>query len=49
MDPRISLITLGVTDLAKARAFYEALGWKTSSASQPEVVFFQGSQNRDTS
>jgi uncharacterized protein len=42
MDPRISLITLGVTDLAKARAFYEALGWKASSASQPEVVFFQG-------
>ena len=42
MDPRISLMTLGVTDLAKARAFYEALGWKASSASQPEVVFFQG-------
>lgn len=41
MDPRISLITLGVSDLARSRAFYEALGWTASSASQPEVVFFQ--------
>jgi catechol 2,3-dioxygenase-like lactoylglutathione lyase family enzyme len=42
MEPRITLITLGVADIAKSRAFYEALGWKASSASQPEVVFFQG-------
>ena len=41
MQPRLTLVTLGVTDLAKARAFYEAWGWKASSASQPEVVFFQ--------
>jgi hypothetical protein len=27
MEQRISLVTLGVTDLARARAFYEALGW----------------------
>jgi hypothetical protein len=27
MEPRISLVTLGVTDLARARAFYERLGW----------------------
>ena len=27
MDPRVSLITLGVADLPRARAFYEALGW----------------------
>ena len=27
MEPRVSLITLGVRDLARARAFYEALGW----------------------
>ena len=41
MEQRISLVTLGVADLARARAFYEALGW--SSASEPEegVVFFQ--------
>ena len=27
MDQRVTLITLGVTDLARARAFYEGLGW----------------------
>jgi predicted lactoylglutathione lyase len=41
MQPRLTLVTLGVSDLARARAFYEAWGWKASSASQPEVVFFQ--------
>lgn len=43
MEPRISLVTLGVADLARARAFYEALGWRASGASQAEIVFFQGS------
>ena len=42
MEPRISLITLGVADVGRARAFYEALGWRASSASGPEVAFFQG-------
>ncbi|HKG84624.1 MAG TPA: VOC family protein, partial [Beijerinckiaceae bacterium] len=42
MDARISLITLGVADIARSREFYEALGWTASSASTPEVVFFQG-------
>jgi uncharacterized protein len=42
MEPRISLITLGVADIARSRAFYEALGWTASSASTEEVVFFQG-------
>jgi predicted lactoylglutathione lyase len=42
MEPRITLITLGVSEIARSRAFYEALGWKASAASQPEVVFFQG-------
>jgi uncharacterized protein len=41
MEPRISLITLGVADLARARAFYEALGFRASSASQGDIVFFQ--------
>ena len=27
MEQRVSLVTLGVTDLVRARAFYEALGW----------------------
>lgn len=37
---RVTLITLGVRDLARARAFYEALGWQPAAA--PEgVVFYQ--------
>jgi catechol 2,3-dioxygenase-like lactoylglutathione lyase family enzyme len=39
MDQRISLITLGVADLAKARAFYERLGWQGQEVE--ETVFFQ--------
>lgn len=42
MEPRISLVTLGVKDLKKARKFYEkGLGWAVSPASQGDVVFFQ--------
>jgi hypothetical protein len=41
MEQRVSLITLGVTDLARARRFYEALGWKTGAGPDDEVVFFQ--------
>lgn len=41
MEPRISLITLGVADLARARAFYERLGFKASAVGGGEVVFFQ--------
>jgi predicted lactoylglutathione lyase len=41
MEPRISLITLGVADVATSRAFYEKLGWKASGASQTDVAFFQ--------
>jgi hypothetical protein len=41
MEQRISLITLGVRDLARARAFYEALGWQTGAAPADDVVFFQ--------
>src|SRR5579871_2729929 len=41
MEQRISLVTLGVTDLARARAFYEALGWKVAQQPDDEVCFFQ--------
>jgi predicted lactoylglutathione lyase len=41
MKQRVSLITLGVRDLAAARAFYERLGWKTGAAPDDDVVFFQ--------
>jgi catechol 2,3-dioxygenase-like lactoylglutathione lyase family enzyme len=40
MEQRISAITLGVADVLRARRFYEALGWKASSASNPHVTFF---------
>lgn len=40
MEPRISFVTLGVADVAAARAFYERLGFKASSASQEGVTFF---------
>ncbi|WP_127106080.1 VOC family protein [Pararhodobacter zhoushanensis] len=36
---RVNLITLGVADLQRARAFYDALGWE-SSESTPGVVFY---------
>ena len=41
MEQRVSLITLGVRDLARARAFYEAVGWTTRAAPQDDVAFFQ--------
>ena len=41
MEQRLSLITLGVSDLARARAFYEALGWETGADPDDDVVFFQ--------
>ena len=42
MEQRLSLITLGVTDLARSRHFYEhGLGWHPSPASNEQVTFFQ--------
>lgn len=41
MEQRLSLVTLGVSDLARARAFYEALGWTTGAGPDDDVVFFQ--------
>ncbi|HEY7002733.1 MAG TPA: VOC family protein [Gaiellaceae bacterium] len=41
MDQRVSLITLGVADLQRAREFYEALGWRSGAAPADDVVFFQ--------
>ncbi len=41
MDQRVSLITLGVADLGRARAFYEALGWHTNAEPADDVIFFQ--------
>ncbi len=42
MEQRLSLVTLGVADVARSRRFYERLGWMASSASVVgEVAFFQ--------
>jgi uncharacterized protein len=42
MSPNITLITLGVADVAKATAFYERLGFvKSETASQESVSFFR--------
>ena len=41
MEPRISLITLGVADLARSKEFYTRLGLKASSVGGDGVVFFQ--------
>jgi catechol 2,3-dioxygenase-like lactoylglutathione lyase family enzyme len=41
VEQRLSLVTLGVGDLARARAFYEGLGWKTRAEPDDDVVFFQ--------
>jgi len=41
MRQRVSVITLGVGDLARARRFYQALGWETGAQPDDDVVFFQ--------
>ena len=39
MEQRISIVTLGVADLARSKRFYEALGWQGQEVQ--ETVFFQ--------
>jgi hypothetical protein len=41
MEQRISLVTLGVADLTRARRFYEAFGWDGAQQPDDEVCFFQ--------
>lgn len=38
---RVTLITLGVTDLAQAKAFYADWGWQPHGESQPGIAFYQ--------
>jgi glyoxalase family protein len=40
MRQRLTLITLGVKDVGRARAFYEGLGWKPSEQSMEDYVLF---------
>ena len=41
MDQRVSVVTLGVASLERARTFYEALGWTSPSVPEDGVVFFE--------
>ena len=41
MEQRISIVTLGVSDLDRSRIFYERLGWHRSKASAEGINFFQ--------
>ena len=38
---RVTLITLGVDDMIRARAFYDALGWQMHPSSQDEMTVYQ--------
>ena len=40
MEQRLSLVTLGVANVATSRKFYERLGWRASSVGGDEVAFF---------
>ncbi|MES1200681.1 MAG: VOC family protein [Pseudomonadota bacterium] len=42
MEARLNLITLGVSDLARSRAFYEALGFPVAAAQGDFVAFRAG-------
>jgi predicted lactoylglutathione lyase len=44
MKQRVSVITLGVSELERSRAFYEALGWSTGAEPGDDVVFFQAGE-----
>jgi catechol 2,3-dioxygenase-like lactoylglutathione lyase family enzyme len=38
---RLSIVTIGVTDLARSVAFYEALGWERCASSQDAISWFR--------
>ena len=40
MRQRVTVVTLGVSDLSRSRRFYEALGWQTGAGIEDDVVFF---------
>ncbi|MGV1047301.1 MAG: VOC family protein [Solirubrobacterales bacterium] len=44
MRQRVSLVTLGVADLARSRSFYEGLGWTTGAGAEDDVVVFQAGE-----
>jgi catechol 2,3-dioxygenase-like lactoylglutathione lyase family enzyme len=42
---RISIVTLGVDDLARSKAFYEALGWEVAGSAADEICWFRTSDS----
>jgi predicted lactoylglutathione lyase len=46
MRPRISVITLGVADVPRARTFYQALGWPLSGEQEEQIAFFNNAGSR---
>jgi predicted lactoylglutathione lyase len=46
VEPRISVITLGVADVPRAREFYRALGWSLSGPPEETAAFFQNAGSR---
>ena len=38
MEQRLSIVTLGVDDLARSRSFYEALGWRVASEENTDSI-----------
>jgi catechol 2,3-dioxygenase-like lactoylglutathione lyase family enzyme len=41
MRQRLSVVTIGVRDKARARAFYEGLGWQGAGGEGDDPLFFQ--------
>jgi len=46
VQARVSVITLGVADVPRARSFYQALGWPLSGEPQDGVAFFKNAGSR---
>ncbi|MDR3401884.1 MAG: VOC family protein [Chthoniobacter sp.] len=47
MEPRISIITLGVTDFVRSLRFYrDGLGWPTRAAETADIAFFNTAGTR---
>ena len=42
---RISIVTLGVDDVARSKAFYEALGWEVAGSVDDEICWFRTSDS----
>jgi predicted lactoylglutathione lyase len=41
VDQRVSVVTLGVDDVSRSRAFYAALGWEPTLEPDGRVIFYQ--------